>query len=86
MVLASALCLLPVATMLVARLAPADGLSGALPLEQVGIGVGVLGAAAGLLAFPAGIAMVVFPEVLARRSPAGVGRREALRAVQGARR
>ena len=86
LVLASSLCLLPVATLLAARLAPAGGLSGALPLEQFGIGVGVLGAAAGLLAFPVGIAMVVFPEVLARRSPAGVGRREALRAVQGDRR
>lgn len=86
LVLAVALSLLPVATLLVAGLVPIDGLSGSVPLEQFGIGVGVLGAVAGLLAVPVGTAMVVFPEVLARHSPVVAGRREALGAVQGAHR
>ncbi|WP_157773516.1 hypothetical protein [Brachybacterium vulturis] len=67
-VLACALTLVPVAGLMVMRLASAPGQGTGLALALAGPG-----ALVGLLALPAGLAMVVFPEVVARRSGAADG-------------
>lgn len=73
LVLASSLYLLPVAALLVARMLTADGLVRTTMLEKFCAALGGAGVFVGLLAIAMGLVMVVFPEVLARRSsPPGV--------------
>lgn len=74
LVLASSLYLLPVAALLMARLLTVDGLARTTSLEKVCIALGGAGVLVGLLAIATGLVMVVFPEVLARRSSAPAGR------------
>lgn len=68
LVLASSLCLLPVAALLMARMLTADGLARTTTLEKCCVALGGAGVLVGLLAIAMGLVMVVFPEVLARRS------------------
>ena len=66
LVLAAALTLLPVAGLMGMQLLPSAG-HVATGVEVVCSALGGLGVVVGLLALPAGLVMVVFPEVIARK-------------------